>query len=504
MTKPALSPNIWSNARRPRPGRAPQHLDRAAEPNDTQSGDRADSAKSDDPRSDFQHDYDRLLFSTPVRRLADKTQVWPMDENDGVRTRLTHSHEVANLARSIGTRVYLKNKYKFDESGIGDDALLNVIQPILQAAGLGHDLGNPPFGHQGEAAIGRWFKKRAKWIFSKKTPDGDDLSSKDIVPDALRTEFTAFDGNPQALRLLMRLQTHVDGMGLDLTAATLAAGLKYPVSFAAVDDDCPVKKKGGYFSSERSVVEWIRAQTGLSEGQRHPVTWIMEACDDIAYSVLDVDDVLKKGVMSPDDVLVVLRRKVPGDPTVEGLHELFGRIEGKDLRPDTLRDIKIQYLRAHFIGALVSHASDQFSSDVTAIFSYSHATPLMDNSPLCSALKKIAQKYAFENADVLKAEALGAAALDGLMSAFWEAISDRKKDEDIESKRVSARSKFIFSVISPNYVQDAASAAQADYGAGGLRYRELRLLTDMVSGMTDSFAMRLWGEIQEIPHVNGA
>jgi dGTPase len=503
MPKPALHRNIWSSARRPRPGRTPQQADQAVGQNFAQSGSSAVSIRSEDPRSDFQHDYDRLLFSTPVRRLADKTQVWPMDENDGVRTRLTHSHEVANLARSIGTRVYLTNKSKFDASGIGEDALLNVIQPILQATGLGHDLGNPPFGHQGEAAIGRWFKKRAKWIFSKKVPDGDDLSSKDIVPDALRTEFTAFDGNPQALRLLTRLQTHVDGMGLDLTAATLAAGLKYPVSFAGVDDS-PVKKKGGYFSSERGVVEWIRDQTGLSEGQRHPMTWIMEACDDIAYSVLDVDDVLKKGVMSPDDVLVVLRRKISSDPTVEGLHELFSRIEAKDLRPDTLRDIKIQYLRAHFIGALVSHASDQFSNNIAAIFSYSHATPLMENSPLCSALKKIAQKYAFENADVLKAEAHGAAALDGLMSAFWEAISDRKDDEDIESKRMSARSKFIFSVISPNYVQEAASSAQAEYGAGGLRYRELRLLTDMVSGMTDSFAMRLWGEIQEIPLVDRA
>lgn len=504
MLQQALPQNIWSNARRPRPGQASQHADHAASLADTQSDAGPDSSKSDDPRSDFQHDYDRLLFSTPVRRLADKTQVWPMDENDGVRTRLTHSHEVANLARSIGTRVYLKNKAAFDASGIGDDALLNVIQPILLATGLGHDLGNPPFGHQGEAAIGRWFKRRADWIFSKKARSGADLSFLDIVPDDLRAEFTAFDGNPQALRLLTRLQTHVDGMGLDLSAATLAAGLKYPVSFARVDDRCQVKKKGGYFSSERSVVEWIRERTGLDEGQRHPLTWIMEACDDIAYSVLDVDDVLKKGVMSPDDVLVVLRRKVSQDPTVDRLHELFIRIEGKELRPDALRDIKIQYLRALFIGALVSHASDQFTRNMTAIFSYGHAMPLMDSSPLCTALKEIARTYAFENADVLKAEALGAAALDGLMSAFWEAISDRKKHEDIESKRVSARSKFIFSVISPNYVQEAASAVGASHGAGGLRYRELRLLTDMVSGMTDSFAMRLWGEIQEIPHVDGA
>src|SRR5690606_11266309 len=122
---------------------------------------------SRDRRSEFQHDYDRLLFSTPVRRLADKTQVWPMEENDSVRTRLTHSHEVANLARSIGVRVYLTNSEKFEHSGIGSDAVLNVIQPILLATGLGHDLGNPPFGHQGEAAIGRWFEKRKEWIFTK-------------------------------------------------------------------------------------------------------------------------------------------------------------------------------------------------------------------------------------------------------------------------------------------------------------------------------------------------
>jgi dGTPase len=504
MVQQAPTSSIWSNARRPRPVQAPKLADHAANQPDAGTGMGADSPKSDDPRSDFQHDYDRLLFSTPVRRLADKTQVWPMDENDSVRTRLTHSHEVANLARSIGTRVYLKNTAAFDTSRIGSDALLNVIQPILLATGLGHDLGNPPFGHQGEAAIGRWFKHRQAWIFSKRVCGVLDLSVSDIVPDALRAEFTAFDGNPQALRLLTRLQTHVDGMGLDLSAATLAAGLKYPVSFAGADEKSPVKKKGGYFSSERSVVDWIRNQTGLDEGQRHPLTWIMEACDDIAYSVLDVDDVLKKAVMSPDDVLVVLRRKIPGNPTVNGLHDLFIRIEDKEIRPDALRDIKIQYLRAHFIGALISHASDQFTDNITAIFSHRHEMPLMDNSPLCTALKEIAKKYAFENPDVLRAEALGAAALDGLMSAFWEAISDRKKHEDIESKRLSARSKYIFSLISPNYVQEAASATSAGYGADGLRYRELRLLTDMVSGMTDSFAMRLWGEIQKIPNVNSA
>ena len=503
MTKHVSSPSIWSPARRPRPDHATAPANPVARRVATSEDVSPDSPKSGDPRSVFQHDYDRLLFSTPVRRLADKTQVWPMDENDGVRTRLTHSHEVANLARSIGTRVYQARKADFESSGLGPDALLNTIQPVLLATGLGHDLGNPPFGHQGEAAIGRWFERRKDWIFSKIGPGGKALSASQMVPKKLRSEFTQFDGNPQALRLLTRLQTHVDGVGLDLSAATLAAGLKYPVRFADADQNSPVKKKGGYFSSEKDLVDWVRKQTGLGEGQRHPLTWIMEACDDIAYSVLDVDDVLKKGVMSPDDVLVVLQRDVPQDPTVLKLLERFASIEGKPLRPDAQRDIKIQYLRALFIEALVTHASEQFIDSFSAIFAFAHAMPLMDNSKLCSALKKIAKTYAFNNPLVLRTEALGAAALDGLMSAFWAAISDRKDIEDIESRKLSARSSYIFSLISPNYIQQANPAENPGSGASGLRYRELRLLTDMVSGMTDTYAMRLWSEIQKLPHADG-
>ena len=138
-----MTRNFWAAARYPRPAPDPAQAPLA------------DEADPPGARSPFQHDYDRLLFSTPVRRLVDKTQVWPMDENDGVRTRLTHSHEVANLARSIGTRIYKRAPEFF-----GSANLYDAIQPILSAIGLAHDLGNPPFGHQGEVAIGRWLDKR--------------------------------------------------------------------------------------------------------------------------------------------------------------------------------------------------------------------------------------------------------------------------------------------------------------------------------------------------------
>jgi dGTPase len=161
---------------------------RVGELNDGPAG-----ARSDAVRSRFQQDYDRLLFSTPVRRLSDKTQVWPMDDNDGVRTRLTHSHEVANLARSIGTHIFTANANLFP----GAD-LHQVIQPMLSAIGLAHDLGNPPFGHQGEAAIGHWFNERKEWIFTNHDKGARGLPT--AIPDDLHAEFLKFDGNPQTLR----------------------------------------------------------------------------------------------------------------------------------------------------------------------------------------------------------------------------------------------------------------------------------------------------------------
>jgi dGTPase len=483
--------NLWSKSRRGVPGDA--------------------SSSHEDPddrgvRSVFQQDYDRLLFSTPVRRLADKTQVWPMDENDGVRTRLTHSHEVANLARSIGTRVFRAKPKSFIGVDLGD-----TIQPILSAIGLGHDLGNPPFGHQGEASVGRWFARRQGWIFTKVNEDKASSKLDEVVAKDLRAEFTEFDGNPQSLRLMTRLQTHHERLGLDLTAATLAASIKYPVCFSKRDKDRAQSKKGGYFESERDVVDWVREETGLKEGQRHPLTWIMEACDDIAYSVLDVDDLLKKGVLSPDDVLVILQHyprtqdQTQYHKTVSRLQKKFEEVNRRsDRRAEIRHDVKIQFLRAYTIEALIGEATDAFVQHIDSIMGLTHARALMEENFLCDVLKDVARRYGFRHPSVLKTEAQGAAALNGLMSALWEAIVDRKKLDDLWSDRRGARARYVFSMISPNYIEAAVEASRSKGAASGLRYRELRLLTDMVSGMTDTFAMKLWRELEAIPDAGRA
>jgi dGTPase len=450
-------------------------------------------ATSDAVRSRFQQDYDRLLFSTPVRRLSDKTQVWPMDDNDGVRTRLTHSHEVANLARSIGARMHAANPELFS----GAD-LHQVMQPMLSAIGLAHDLGNPPFGHQGEAAIGRWFDQRKEWIFTNHDKGVRGLPS--AIPDELHAEFLKFDGNPQTLRLITKLQTNIAHLGLDLTSATLTAAIKYPVGAANRDKKNPIAKKYGYFEAERPLVERLRKETGLGEGQRHPLTWIMEACDDIAYSILDVDDAMKKGVISPDDVLASLRADMTTvkHAAVKKAQTKFEEVEAAGRRPELARDIKIGYLRAYLIDALIEHASNGFVAAGAAIKAFSHGTPLMDNSALCEKLKSLARQHAFGNPSVLRMEARGAEAIDGLMTAFWDAIHDRPQNDfdDILARRSGAKNKYVFALISQNYLEDASRAANAGGIAASVRYRELRLLTDMVSGMTDTFTIKLWKELK--------
>jgi dGTPase len=311
-----------------------------------------------------------------------------------------------------------------------------------------------------------------------------------------------FDGNPQSLRLLTKLQTSHGRVGLDLTAATLGASLKYPVDAQNCDRRKPAIKKFGYFESERAVVEWIREQTGLSEGERHPLTWIMEACDDIAYSVLDVDDLLKKDILSPDDVRVALEHDVhlADSDTVKMISGKFAEVNGESRRAEIQRDIKIGYTRAYLIEALIVEASQTFMTNQVAILTLKHDEPLMERSRLCDALKGLARQYGFSHKNVLRTEAIGAAAIEALMSAFWDAIHMREGPEKILSTRTGARTRYIYSMISPNYLEEADRSGTGVSGA--IRYRELRLLTDMVSGMTDTFALKIWRDLEAVPDVN--
>ncbi len=242
-----------------------------------------DVAKTD--RTEIERDYDRIVFSAPVRRLSNKTQVFPLDDNDSIRTRLTHSHEVSNLARGAGVSLCCNGFFK--HSGVNDKRLLRDIPSLLATSGLVHDLGNPPFGHQGEEAIRVWFKKHLANKYKKET-----------CTPSIYSDFINFDGNAQTLRLVTRLHAADGDYGMDLTYSTLATIIKYP----SFNHNLGPYKKAGIFYSEKEIAEDVWIHTGLNNHQRHPLTFVMEVCDDIAYATIDVEDTIKKGYASFNDL----------------------------------------------------------------------------------------------------------------------------------------------------------------------------------------------------------
>lgn len=468
-----LSALIWSDFR----------LGKSATPAGNNSS--ASETEREEHRSAFQRDYDRLLFSAPVRRLADKTQVFPLEPNDSVRTRLTHSHEVSNLARSIGARLHHRG-HKFVDSE--ERISITEILAILQSIGLAHDIGNPPFGHQGEASISNWFDGKSDIL--------------NTIPDELHNEFLKFEGNAQTIRILTRLQHGVGSYGLDLTAGTLSALMKYPVR-ANETGSTAGSKKYGFFHTESDTVAKIWSKTGLSSGIRHPLVWIMEAADDIAYSVLDVEDAIKKGILSPEDVYFTLKSDVrddSGDVCLK-LKEDFRRVGSREpsASVSASREIKAGYLRTRLIDQLIDEAVDSYLKQKGQIEGLETANALLDDSKLCKRLKRIAKDYAFSSVGVTRIEANGAAAIRDLMDFFWSAIRGRSNHEKLDSRRSEAAA-YGWALLSDNYKEIATlEFTKADDALK--RYHECRLLTDMMAGMTDGFAMDLHGKLSKEGHL---
>ena len=402
----------------------------------------------------------------------------------------------------MGTRMIRKDGAIFGSS----EEIRNAAPVILATIGLAHDLGNPPFGHQGEEAIGRWFTDHSQ-LFSElgiTYGDASRVTTFVAVPGDQTRDFTKFEGNAQALRLVSRLQNTSGRSGLNLTAATLAALMKYPVGSHETDKSHAATKKHGYFASEMDAVDWLRRETGLQKGQRHPLTWIMEASDDIAYSVLDIEDAIKKGLVSAEDLLAFLRGKFRhtdlGGLTNQ-LGDDFKKADEDEYGLSRVREIKATYLRTRLIERLVTGATNTYIQDKESVFAYRRTKPLLEceseESTLCAALKLFARTHAYQSTSVLGLELKGSIVIRYLMEAMWDAISDRKEYADPASRRQSPRSSFVYSLISDSYRWHFERGVSQRVS---VRYRELQLLADMISGMTDGYALDLYERIRSHAH----
>jgi len=427
-------------------------------------------------RTEFERDYDRILFAAPIRRLSDKTQVFPMEENDSIRTRLTHSHEVSNLARSIGVRLAFEHAERVFGKNHEMLGVKRNVPSLLAAVGLAHDLGNPPFGHQGEIAIQQWFVE------------------KEFKED-IDIDFTEFDGNAQTFRLLTRLQVLNDQYGLNLTVGTLAGLIKYPSIYGASNKGG--FKKFGVFKSEGAIIGDVWKHTSLEEGVRHPLAYVMEACDDIAYSIIDAEDTVKKGYASFYDLMDYLKSFDSEDIIIDDVvntarkkNEVF---KADSLSSCELNDISMQMFRVKAISVMVEAATNVFVENIDKMMAgtIEPGFELIKNSncaKLCKASKEFDFRYGFQHKEVLRLELQGNNYIKNMMSMLWKAIeNDGKSDKPFE--------RYAFGTISENYrrVYNASDKAM---------YDKCQLLCDTISGMTESYLIKKHNELKSLENVS--
>lgn len=454
-------------------------------------------------RNDIERDHDRILFSTPFRRLGDKTQVFPLESIESIRTRLTHSYEVANLARSIG--IQLATTYANE---LPSDAI-RTIPAALAAVGLVHDLGNPPFGHQGEQSIRSWFKQNKKRLLKQNKRNSKEVNADVSCLTRQQTkDFLEFEGNAQTLRLVAKLQVVGDDLGLNLTVCTLASLMKYVVASDKRNSSNQACKKNGFFSSEQKIVEIIRDYVGLTDTARHPLALVMEACDDVAYSVIDAEDAVKKDLVSFNDLMTWLRSNGEShdatDPVIEyvcGYSECeHSRLRKQRLHPAELNDVSMQHFRTKAIHILVCAVLKSFSENYKQIMDGTFSASLVDlsaGSNLCKALKHFDRENAYKHRSVLEIELNGHNVIHRLMDFLWQGISHRAQFSCVESRRTNPFAEYVYNRISRNYrrVFEGKINFSYEHDTHPVRYRELQLLTDMVSGMTDQFCIDLYNDL---------
>lgn len=416
-------------------------------------------------RSEFQRDYDRIIFSSPFRRLQNKTQVFPLPGSVFVHNRLTHSLEVASVGRSLGTIFY--NRMKEADAEIDESCpLLIEVGNIIASACLAHDLGNPAFGHSGESAISHYFTT------------GDGKIYQDRVSEAEWEDLVHFEGNANALRILTHPFAGKGTGGFALTYATLASIAKYPCASLAGHDKKNIHtKKYGFFQSEQSGFEKIAVEMDLVKVQdepvvykRHPLVYLVEAADDICYNIIDLEDAHRLKILSYQEVEELLL-PLCNDP------KLPERLAGMD---DD--DAKITLMRAKSISTLIGQCSTVFYREQEAILSGNFNQSLMDaiDEPFLSTMKqieKISVKKIYNYSSVVQIEVAGYKVMGGLLEEFIPAYL--QNDSKYHKKLVE--------LIPKQFLTTETDA-----------YTKIQCVLDFVSGMTDIYAVELFRKIKGI------
>lgn len=408
-------------------------------------------------RSDFQRDYDRLIFSSPFRRLQNKTQVFPLPGSIFVHNRLTHSLEVSSVGRSMGYEIALRiiGRYK----GEGWTEKLYSVRDIVAASCLCHDLGNPPFGHSGEKTISTYFSEG----------NGKDLSS--LITGQQWSDLTNFEGNANSFRLLThRFRGRRNG-GMAMTYSALASIVKYPYSSL----HSGAKGKFGFFASEEETFRKVAGFLGMPETgdgifARHPLVYITEAADDICYQIMDLEDAHKLKTIDRDTVMELLmgffseKERTRMNRTLSALDD-----------PNE----KIAYLRSNAIGAMVVECSDVFADNERAILEGTFSGTLIEKTgsrirDAYMACSETAWNRIYCAPEVVDIELAGNRIITYLLDTLLDAVIHPEKNY----------SKLLLNIIPGQY----------DTAAPTL-YERVQSVLDHISGMTDVYALDLFRKL---------
>ncbi len=433
------------------------------------------STISSDGRNPFENDYGRLISSAPIRRLQDKTQVFPLEESDFIRTRLTHSLEVSYIGSSIGQSI----EKKLIEKGDLDLQLKGNLSSLLRVAGLVHDLGNPPFGHFGEEAVKQFFK------------DYFEAKSNSTLTEDEKNDFRFFDGNVQTFRILSKLYYFGDQFGYNLTYSSLASIVKYPSDSTNGNKGSNpeiAKKKFGYFFTEKNTYQSINEYLNLNN-RRHPVVYLLEAADDIAYSAADIEDGIKLGIINYYDIQGIFSNHLSKNKKqvlakLKELKDKFG--DSHDSQNLIIQQFRI-FTQQLMLEGIVKSFEDNYDKIMAGELE-KEIIEISQAADIRKAYKQLQYKV-FDSKRILKKEIAGWKAIYGLLKIFIE-----ESEKPNFTKGGNNRESRFYKIISASHrkIFENFELYKND------EYKRLQLVVDFVAGMTDTYAISLYQELSGI------
>lgn len=421
--------------------------------------------EQDDTRLGFEVDYDRIIFSAAFRSLQDKTQVIPLSKTDFVHTRLTHSLEVSVVGRSIGRLVGKKIIEKYPHLKEIHGFQMNDFGAIVAAASLAHDIGNPPFGHSGEKAIGEYFSIGRGQQFKEK------LSEKQWQ------DLIDFEGNANGFSVLTSSRPGIEG-GLRLSFATLGAFMKYPKeSLPKKPTQNIADKKYGFFQTDKGFFQEIASELGMISNksgndigfERHPLAYLVEAADDICYTIIDFEDGINLGLVSEDFALEYLIKLVK-DSIDTGKYKTL-----------TTKEDRISYLRALAIGSLINDAVKVFVENEELILQGKFPFALTDKSKYKAQMDDIINlsvKNIYQSREVIEKEIVGYQIIQTLLDKFITAFNNKSNNN------ASNYDSLILKILPEKHLLEK-----------GTLYERLLHICHYVSLLTDGNALELFETI---------